>query len=214
MLHYPKIPGSKDAPDGRCVAFEKLDGTNLHWCWDRDFGWHAFGTRRDRFNLTPSGTAAFAAAHPGLESAPAVFLDSLAGPLEAVLRTHCDYADRQEYTAFTEFVGPGSFAGRHRPDDPMECMLIDVQADGWGFVDPEAFVSDFGHLPTPRVVYRGKLTGAFLHAVRSGDYGVSEGVVCKGGMGGADVWMVKVKTAAYLASLKASFGARWEEFWE
>src|SRR6185436_13232387 len=41
MLHYPKIPGSKDAPDGRCVAFEKLDGTNLHWCWDRDCGWHA-----------------------------------------------------------------------------------------------------------------------------------------------------------------------------
>ena len=43
MLHYPKIPSSsKPAPIGKCVAFEKLDGTNLHWCWDRDFGWHAF----------------------------------------------------------------------------------------------------------------------------------------------------------------------------
>ena len=36
MLHYPKIPGSSAAPVGRCVAFDKLDGTNLHWCWDRD----------------------------------------------------------------------------------------------------------------------------------------------------------------------------------
>jgi hypothetical protein len=25
--------------------FEKLDGTNLHWYWNRAFGWHAFGTR-------------------------------------------------------------------------------------------------------------------------------------------------------------------------
>ena len=30
MLHYPKIAGSRDAPAGRCVAFEKVDGTNLH----------------------------------------------------------------------------------------------------------------------------------------------------------------------------------------
>src|SRR5207249_3372336 len=29
MLHYPKIPGSRDAPAGRSAAFEKLDGTNL-----------------------------------------------------------------------------------------------------------------------------------------------------------------------------------------
>src|SRR6478672_3764464 len=51
MLYYPKIPGGRDAPLGRYLAFEKYDGTNLHWDWDRDFGWHAFGTRRDQFNL-------------------------------------------------------------------------------------------------------------------------------------------------------------------
>ena len=52
MLHYPKIPGSRHCPDGRCVAFEKYDGTNLHWEWEREFGWHSFGTRRDGFTLT------------------------------------------------------------------------------------------------------------------------------------------------------------------
>jgi hypothetical protein len=214
MLHYHKIPGSKDAPDGRCVAFDKLDGTNLHWSWDRDFGWHAFGTRRDEFQFTPGGTAAFATAHPGLEDAPGVFLEMLAESLALVLGEHPDYRERAAYKAFTEFLGPDSFAGKHRADDPKETLLIDVWAEGYGFVGPEAFVADFGHLPTPRVVYRGKLTGSFLEAVRAGRHDVAEGVVCKGGAGGADVWMVKVKTSAYLAKLKAAFGANWEDHWE
>ena len=59
MLHYPKIPDIRNCLGGRCVAFEKYDGTNLHWDWDRDFGWHAFGTRRDQFNLLPAGVEAF-----------------------------------------------------------------------------------------------------------------------------------------------------------
>src|SRR5262245_42182429 len=162
MLHYPKIPGSKDAPDGRCVAFEKLDGTNLHWCWDRDFGWHAFGTRRDEFDLATGGTAAFDRAHPGLEGSPVAFLGSLAGPLDAHFRTHPDYTGFAALKVFTEFLGPNSFAGRHEPADPKEAVLIDVWAKGHGFVGPDAFVTHFGHLPTPRVLYRGKLTGSFL----------------------------------------------------
>jgi hypothetical protein len=213
MLYYPKIPGPKDAPAGHCVAFEKLDGTNLHWCWDRDNGWHAFGTRRDRFDFTPTGTAAFAAAHPGLEDAPAAFLDAIAEPLDAALRHHPEFSGRGEVRAFTEYLGPNSFAGQHRRDEPKETVLIDVWVEESGFVGPEAFVALFGHLPTPRVVYRGKLTGAFLEAVRLGKYEVAEGVVCKGGHG-ADVWMVKAKTLAYLDRLKASFGTKWEAFWE
>jgi hypothetical protein len=214
VLHYPKIPDSKNCPDGRCVAFEKLDGANLHWDWDRDFGWHAFGTRRDSFNLTPDGVARFTAAHAQLREAPVVFLATLADGLDDVFRTRPGYQGCQAVTAFTEFLGPNSFAGLRRSDDPMRTVLIDVRAEGYGFVGPEAFVADFGHLPTPRVVYRGKLTGQFAEDVRTGKYGVAEGVVCKGGRGGADVWMVKVKTYAYMERLKQAFADRWEEFWE
>ena len=214
MLHYPKIPGSHAAPTGRCVAFDKLDGTNLHWCWERDFGWHAFGTRRDEFNLTADGTAQFAVAHPGLEEAAPAFLATVADPLDAILRDHARYAAFTTVKAFTEFVGPGSFAGAHKLNDPKQTFLFDVWADGYGFISPHQFVADFGHLPTPRVVYTGKLTGTFLEAVRVGKYGVAEGVVCKGGTGGEDVWMVKVKTYAYLERLKQSFGVRWEDYWE
>jgi hypothetical protein len=50
-LAYPKMPGSKNSPLEKCLAFEKYDGTNLHWVWEPEMGWYAFGTRRDRFDL-------------------------------------------------------------------------------------------------------------------------------------------------------------------
>jgi hypothetical protein len=209
MLHYPKMPGSGDAPLERCIAFEKCDGTNLHFDWDRDFGWHAFGTRRDTFNFDPAGVTAFAARHAHLHEAAAVFQATLADPLDERLRA----LDGQAFVAFAEFLGPNSFAGLHRADDPKELRLFDVRHDGGEFLDPWAFVAAFAGLPTARVVYEGKLTGKFADDVRQGRYGVMEGVVCKGGTG-PDVWRVKIKTHAYLARLKAAFAERWEEFWE
>ena len=128
-LVYPKIPGSGSAPSGRCVAFEKYDGTNLHWAWDREYGWITFGTRRDSFYLDARGVADFRAAHPGLEEAADLFLREYARPLEDVFRTHPGYSSPQ-VTAFTEFFGPRSFAGMHRPEDPKELVLFDVQTEG------------------------------------------------------------------------------------
>jgi hypothetical protein len=63
-------------------------------------------------------------------------------------------------------------------------------------IGSKQFVADFGHLPIARVVYEGKLTGKFAKGVRTGKYDVAEGVVCKGGTGGDDLWMAKIKTYA------------------
>lgn len=214
MLHYPKIPGSRNAPDGRCVAFEKYDGTNLHWDWDRDFGWHAFGTRRDVFNLTDAGTEQFAQRHAHLRQSVVAFRGTLAVALERMFREHPAYVGFDSIKAFTEFLRPNSFAGLHKEDDPKELRLFDVWTEPFGMVGPHQFVADFGHLPITRVVYEGKLTGKFTEDVRAGKYGVAEGVVCKGGTGGPDIWMVKVKTYAYLEQLKQAFADRWEDYWE
>ena len=214
MLLYPKIPGSHNAPDGRCVAFEKRDGTNTHFDWDRDFGWHAFGTRRDVFNLTSDGVSAFARRHAHLSQCVQVFRDTLAGPAERVFRKHPVCREFQSLTLFAEFVGPRSFAGLHKEDDAKELVLFDVLAEPFGFVGPQAFVADFGHLPIAKAVYQGKLTGKFADDVRRGRYGVDEGVVCKGGLGADDLWMVKIKTDAYLQRLKQAFAERWEDYWE
>jgi hypothetical protein len=214
MLHYPKIPGSHNAPDGRCIAFEKYDGTNLHWEWDRDFGWHSFGPRRDEFNLTEEGIRLFAQQHAHLRQSVEVFQETLAASIEKVFREHPNYRELQSLKVFTEFLGPNSFAGLHKEDDPKELRLFDVWAEPLGMIGPRQFVADFSHLHSARVVYEGKLTGKFTEDVRLGKHGVNEGVVCKGGSGGADVWMVKVKTYAYMERLKQAFAERWEEYWE
>src|ERR1700751_3805306 len=167
MLHCPKIPGSRNAPNERCTAFEKYDGTNLHWDWDRDFGWHAFGTRRDQFNLLPGGIEQFSLAHEHLRQAPALFLATLAKGLESVFRESDNYRGFSGLKVFTEFLGPNSFAGLHRADDPKRLVLLDVGAGGFGMIGPRQFVDGFGHLPVARVVYEGKLTGKFADDVRT-----------------------------------------------
>jgi hypothetical protein len=214
MLHYPKIPSSRGCPGGPCIAFEKYDGTNLHWDWDRDFGWHAFGTRRDQFNLLPDGVERFAATHEHLREAPDLFLATLAEGVERVFRDNPSYLPFSSLKVFTELLGPSSFAGLHKAGEARRLVLFDVWADGFGMIGPRDFVADFGHLTIARVVYQGRLTGRFADDVRSGRYGVAEGVVCKGGAGGPDLWMAKIKTHAYLERLKAAFAERWKDFWE
>jgi hypothetical protein len=214
VLYYPNMPGSRNAPGGRCVAFEKYDGTNLHWDWDRDFGWHAFGTRRDEFNLTDAGVEEFSRRHAHLAQSVAVFQTTLADGIERVLRDHASYRDLQAVRVFAEFLGPNSFAGLHKDDDSKELRLFDVLAEPLGMLAPRQFVDDFGHLHTARVVYEGKLTGKFAEDVRVGKFGVAEGVVCKGGTDGTEVWMVKIKTYAYMERLKQAFADRWEDYWE
>ena len=196
----------------QCVAFEKYDGTNLHWVWDRDFGWHAFGMRRNRYNLDEAGISEFNANHKGIEQAPEIFCSDFGPKLEAIFRENPDY-DSQEITVFTEFLGPGSFAGQHLPEDPKELVLFDVETSD-GMVEPNKFVEDFGELKIARVVYRGKLTGKFVDDVRMGKYGVDEGVICKGGGGRKEPWMVKIKTNAYMERLREVFKADWESYWE
>lgn len=210
-LVYPKIPGSGAAPLERCVAFDKYDGTNLHWVWEPELGWYAFGTRRDRFDLDDDGIAKFNVAHPGLEEAAPLFLDSLADSLTTALEAQAFY-DSSEIIAFTEFVGPNSFAGKHKTDEPKQLVLFDVQVAA-GFLAPDVFVDHFSDLPIARVVYRGKLTGKFATDVREGRFEVTEGVVCKGGETG-ETWMVKIKTNDYMDRLKESFANDWENYWE
>jgi len=219
MLHYPKIPGSAAAPAGRCLAFEKYDGSNLHWCWDRDFGWHAFGTRRDEFNLTPAGIADYQRLHRQQRQAVEVFEQTLAGSVARIFREHARYRDIQTLKIFTEFFGENSFAGAHVDNEPKQLILFDVWAEGPGsagpgMIGPEEFVKDFADVPSARVVYRGRLTGKFTSDVREGKYGVAEGVVCKGKSRAGHVWMVKIKTEAFRKRLQQTYPDRWQEYWE
>ncbi|MEH2034128.1 RNA ligase family protein [Nostoc sp.] len=213
QLVYPKIPDSKNCLWEHCIAFEKYDGTNLHWVWESELGWYAFGTRRDRFDLDDMGIAQFNKAHPGLEEAPEIFNRDFAASLERVFQEkfNCQYP---EITVFTEFLGTNSFAGMHRRDDPKQLILFDVQIDKY-IITPEQFIQYFSQLHIPRVVYRGKITGQFIDDIREGKYGVAEGVICKGGgSNGNNGWMVKIKTYAYMNKLQQAFKDDWKTYWE
>ncbi len=166
MLYYPKIAGSRDAPPGRCLAFEKYDGTNLHWDWDRDFGWHSFGTRRDVFDPSEAGAARFTAAHAHLHECVGVFFSTLAEGLEKVFTDQGAYRVSVGYRVFTELFGPNSFAGLHEADDPKQLVLFDVSAEPDGMIGPQQFIADFGQMLIAGVVYKGKLTGKFAEDVR------------------------------------------------
>ena len=193
-LTYPKILDSRDAPLGQCIAFEKYDGTNLHWVWEKELGWYAFGMRRNRYDFDSQGIAEFCANHPGYEEAVPIFEREFLKPL-LYLFVRNKFYDSNQITVFTEFLGANSFAGLHHANDPKFLVLFDVQTAS-GMLSPEQFVEDFANLNIARVVYRGKLTGKFADDVRTGKYDVAEGVVCKGVNRGA-VWMAKIKTNAY-----------------
>jgi hypothetical protein len=210
-LVYPKMLGSKNSPLEKCIAFEKYDGTNLHWVRDAEMGWYAFGTRRDRFDLDTQGIADFNAAHPGLEAAAEIFLRDFALPLDTIFKADPDY-QCPEIIVFTEFLGAQSFAGMHKANDLKQLVLLDIQT-AQGMLDPEQFIRDFNGINIAQVIYRGKLTGKFIEEVRAGKYAVAEGVVCKG-KNANGVWMVKIKTNAYLQKLKEAFQADWENYWE
>lgn len=214
MLYYPKMPGSRNGPNGRCLAFEKYDGTNLHWEWDRNFGWVSIGTRRERYDISANGLAKFARDHPQLASAQEVFEVTYAEALENVFTENEFYRDAPQVVAFAEFFGPNSFAGMHKEDDPKQVVLFDVLKEGYGMIGPFQFREDFGHVKRARVVYEGKLTGKFAEDVRRGKYGVAEGVVCKGGKTPDELWMAKIKTYAYMEKLKQAFAEDWEKYWE
>jgi hypothetical protein len=210
-LAYPKMPGSKNSPLEKCLAFEKYDGTNLHWVWEPEMGWYAFGTRRDRFDLDDQGISDFNAAHPGLEEAADIFIGDFSQSLATMFLKNPQYSSA-EITVFTEFFGSNSFAGLHKQDDPKQLVLFDVQV-GEDMLLPEQFIQDFSAVNIARVVYSGKLTGKFMEDVRSGQYNVAEGVVCKGHNAGG-IWMVKIKTNAYMKKLQQAFQDDWENYWE
>lgn len=207
MLQYPSIYGSVDAPIGQhCIAFEKYDGSNLRWEWSPKRGWHKFGTRRQLFNQTD----------PLFGQAIPLFLDSRLGDkiVEKAINRKANKKNKIErITAFTEFLGPNSFAGKHDEQEPKELKLIDVFEFKKGFLNPTEFVELFNDLKEfPTVIYDGILKKSFIDDVRCGKYIINEGVVAKCTQ--KPYTMVKIKTSDYFERLNKVYGFNYRTYWE
>ena len=207
-LVYPKIPSPVNCPLKQCIAFEKLDGTNISFYWDSNLKYHSFGTRRDKFKI--KNIEEFKLRHLGLDVDPLQFDPDW--EIDRILRDNYYY---NNIIVFTEFLGENSFAGQHNVLDKKQFVLIDIMVDNQ-IIDPNKFIylfKDLKDVVVPKVIYKGKYTGQFVEDVRNGKYKVNEGVVVKGVVKG-EVYMTKIKTNAYMELLKNKFQDKWQDYWE
>jgi hypothetical protein len=214
-LAYPKITGPKDCPLKKCIAFEKYDGTNIHWVW-KNSQFCEFGTRRHRYPIDNLGEDSFVKNHPELKDCLSVFLgNGKQDKFDEYLHNRF-YSDEnfenKEVILFTEFFGENSFAGTHQTKDEKYCILIDVMINGI-IIPPDEFIRDFKQFDIAQVIYQGKFNGQFIEDVRNGKFPVNEGVVCKGVINN-QLYMTKIKTNDYLSKIQKFYPDQWEDLWE
>lgn len=199
MKEYPSIPGWREVSLGRpCIAFNKLDGSNIRAEWSPKQGWYKFGARHRMLD----------AQDEQLGLAVTLFERKYADVLEQQFKERVwKKLGVRNFVVFFEYVGPNSFAGYH-PDEPeqMDVFLFDVNPTPKGFLPPAEFVKLFGPIvDIPGVVYEGNFNIPFIESVIRNDYNLQEGVVVKG-MDGKKLWMSKVKTQQWLDRLKSEKG--------
>jgi hypothetical protein len=202
---YPPILQSigtsfRAMPDAH--VFDKLDGSNLRFEWNRKRGWYKFGTRARLFD---ESDWQFGRAIP-------IFQRTLAEELARIfVKQRWD-----QCVVFAEHWGPSSFAGCHHdatnapldPDDVMRLDLIDVAPYKRGILGPAEFVRLFADVPCARLLGRFNWTRGFVERVWNGEIdGVTfEGVVGKTGHGKMhDLVMAKAKTRAWIDKVKARY---------
>lgn len=202
MIEYPSIINSAKAPRKSCIAFDKLDGSNIRVKYTTKKGFCLFGSR----------TQLIDASHPHLGGVVSAFKRTHEEVLTEIFKD--TFSDERELVAYGEYVGNKSFAGIHDPTDPsLRFVLFDVLVGHKNekFLLPQEFLKLFaGKVEIPTVIYRGNLNDALILDVREGRYPVNEGVICKGtersGAFRGGVWMAKIKTKAYLDRVFARYG--------
>lgn len=219
-LAYPKIPDSTNCDLKQCIAFEKYDGTNMHFVWENN-QFTRFGTRRDEYPLTDEGIDEFNKNHSGLEATSMVFKTIWLEKMTVILKS-LEVKNKQSNTVtlFFEFLGDNSFAGSHLVTDMKYLVLFDVKIDE-SMLSPQDFIEFTSKLDkllrVARIVYKGKYNSQLGEDIRNNKYNVFEGVVVKGVVKNKsveEVRMIKIKTNKYMAKLKESFKEKWIDYWE
>jgi hypothetical protein len=208
MIEYPSMQNSSKAPRKECMVFEKLDGSNFRAKWTEKKGFTTFGTRTQLVDETSDYWG----------QVVTLFRDTIADSLHKVLEKEC--RNKREAIVFAEFFGENSFAGRHE-DEPHKLVPFDILIGHKQrkFVRPQDFIKLLeGKVEIPRVIGQMNLNDSLIESVRRNDFGLFEGVICKGtetvGNAVGGVWMCKIKTQAYFDLLKAKFEGDWQKYGE
>lgn len=213
MKQYPEIPGPAGGHHKPCYAFYKYDGSNIRAEWSPKRGWYKFGTRH---TMIDANDPVFGTSIP-------LFLQKYGETLPEVFKKDKLFRGVQNVIVFFEWFGADSVGGSHKPDDPHDVVLFDVNPHKKGFLGPKQFLDSFGHLPVAELVWQGNYGPWLVEAVRKEQIPIEskmiihapwpEGVVCKGIDGGHDRWACKIKTERYKELLKILYDAAWEKYW-
>ena len=213
MKSYPSIDGPFKAPKEPCYAFVKYDGSNLRFEWSPKRSWYKFGTRKTMIDDS----------HFVYGSAITLFLDKYGDDLERAFKTEKSFHGVQSVVVYAEWFGANSLAGAHKPWEPKDIVVFDVNLHKKGLLSPKEFIDIFGHLNIAEVVWQGTLDDDFVQSVREETIDVEskypiravvpEGVVCKGSSR-HNLWMCKIKTERYKDALKQVHDRDWERYWE
>ena len=131
MKAYPKILHWNNSPLGLpCIAFDKLDGSNIRFEYSRKRGWYKFGTRKMMID----------GQHEDFGNAVKLFEDKYQESLAKILCDNKQFRGVKNFVVFCEYYGDNSFAGWHDPNDIMDVVLFDVWVMKKGFITPRDFI--------------------------------------------------------------------------
>lgn len=179
------------------IAFDKLDGSSMRYEYSKKRGFYKFGTRGMMIDET----------HDIFGFAVTIFKDKYEKELDKIFKSK-DYRDILSFVCFAELIGTKSAFGQHEfGNDIFDVVLFDVDRYKKGMVPPKTFVKDFGPLGIPRVVYEGNLNKELVERVKRNEFGLTEGVICKGlsqtKKGAENLYYCKIKTDDWFERLRA-----------
>jgi hypothetical protein len=178
-------------------AFDKLDGQNLRFEANFKRGFYKFGSRTQMISDKDEQFGV------GVN----LFMEKYSEPLMNIFAKNWGKNKFANFTVFAELVGENSFAGRHDPNDELDVILFDVWIYQKGWVQPQKFIDEFGHLGIPNLIYQGELDDRIIKDIQENKFNLKEGVIAKG-VDKNDTFMMKIKTKSWLKRVKNELGEK------
>lgn len=175
--------------DRYCIAFEKIDGTEL------------------KVRVTKvKGICSIEISHPNFWERYLYLIHENRDRLVEALKLFPE----REGTFYGEIYTNTSFAGRHL-DDNFKVVFTDLELGDKKkrMLPPEEFAAL--DIPRPKIYFKGILSDKIIARIRK-NLTLHQGVVCKGVENGR-VWMAKIKTNKYYLKLKKIFKDEWIKYW-
>ena len=195
MKQYQEINYYGDYWGLPIIAFDKIDGSNLRFEYSQKRGFYKFGTRNMMIDKTndPFGFAID------------IFLNKYSENITKIFKGK-NYRNTLAFVCYAELICESSEFGQHDfKNGKFDLVLFDVEQYKTGLIAPRQFVKDFGDVGVPKIIYEGNLNREFVASVKGNEYGLSEGVVCKGSIPNRkenNLYYCKIKTNDWFDRLR------------